>query len=217
MSVPPPRKIVTWSRRVQRWFIAGLVLLAPSVLTFWALFKIVDLVDKPVRNAVLSLTGLKLPGIGLGFTLLIIIVTGAIVSTFAVKGTIAWFEGLLDRIPLVRTLYSAVKQLLAPFGEEKSTPFRQVVMVEFPNDGSYSLGFLIKPDVAISPDGHSLSAVLVPTNHLHLGNVVLYESKRIHSVDMSAEEGLKFLVSMGIALEHKLALGARPIHELTKG
>lgn len=216
---------VSWGKRVRRWFIAGLILLAPAFITFVALLWIFDHIDAPVRNLIAWGTaemglgpvdgsgkhlGYHIPGVGVVVTFLLILGVGAIVSTFAVQGTIRWFESTLDRIPLVRTLYSGVKQLMAPLADEHGSTFSQVVMVEFPDANNYSLGFLIKRDAALSPKGEMLSAVLVPTNHLHLGNVILTPAYRIYAVDLSAEEGLKFLVSMGAALDRKLELGVGP-------
>ncbi len=217
--------MATWSKRVRRWFIAGLILLSPAFITFVAMLWIFNHIDAPMRNLIAWATaelglgpldaagapmGYHIPGVGVVMTFLLILMVGAIVSTFALQGMIRWFEGTLDRIPLVRTLYSGVKQLMAPLADEHGSTFSKVVIVEYPDSNNYSLGFLIKRDAALSPKGEMLSAVLVPTNHLHLGNVVLCPNTRIHAVDLSAEEGLKFLVSMGAALDRRLLLGGMP-------
>jgi uncharacterized membrane protein len=196
-----------WSLRVRRWFIAGLVLLAPLYVTLFVLHWIFEYLDGPVRNAIRDATGYDWPGIGVVATLLLIMISGAIGSSLVFRGIGSWLESLLDRIPLVRTLYGAVKQLISPFGDEEKNPFQHVVMVEFPDGGMYSLGFLIKENAATGPDGTPLSIVMVPTNHVYLGHVGLYPSSRIHPVDMGAEEALKYLVSMGNALDRRVQLG----------
>lgn len=179
--------------------------MAPTFITAAVILWIFNHLDHPLRSTLAKMTGYDIPGAGLVMTILIILLTGAIASTFALRGAIQLFEKTLDRIPLVRTLYSGVKQLVAPLGDEHAT-FQKVVMVDFPDADTYSLGFLIKPDAGLSPKGELLSAVLVPTNHLHLGNVILVASSRIYAVDLNAEEGLKFLVSMGAALDRQLVL-----------
>jgi uncharacterized membrane protein len=108
----------------------------------------------------------------------------------------------------VRTLYSGVKQLVAPLADEHGASFQRVVIVPFPSSDAYAIGFLIKPRAGVTPEGEPLHAVLVPTNHLHLGNVVLYPASRVQDVDLSAEEALRFLVSMGAGLAHPLTMGA---------
>ena len=198
-------------KRLRRWFITGLILVAPAFVTAVAVAWVFDHIDSPAREAIAHYTGVDIPGLGLLITLLVVLLAGAAVSQYAIRSVVQSFERLLDRIPLVRTLYSGVKQLIAPFGDEKANTFQSVVVVEFPHPGMYSLGFLIKPNAATTKDGVALSAVLVPTNHLHLGNVVLARPEQIHAVDLSAEEGLKFLVSMGAALERPMLLGK---HEL---
>ena len=192
-------------KRVRRWFIAGLIFLAPAYITFLAVAWLLEHLDTPARELLAKYTGVSIPGTGIILTLAFILIAGAIASNIALRQIIRWFELLLDRIPLVRTLYSGVKQLIAPFGEEgESSTFSSVVIVEYPSPGMYSLGFLIKAQAARTEDGTTLSAVLVPTNHLHLGNVVLVRAEHLHKVDLNAEEGLKFLVSMGAALEKPL-------------
>src|SRR6185436_8606026 len=106
---------------------------------------------------------------------------------------VRWFESLLDRIPLVRTLYSGVKQLISPLADERAESFQKVVVIRYPDKDIYSLGFLIRPHAGVSPSGEPLSAILIPTNHLHLGSIVLVAASRIHDVDLTAEQGLRFL------------------------
>lgn len=196
-----------WAKRLQRWFIAGLVLLAPAAVTVFSLAWLFGHLDGPVRHAIARTTGFDVPGTGVAATLLLILFSGAIASSLVFRGVFNWLEDQLDRIPLVRTLYGAVKQLITPFADPKNNPFQQVVMVEFPDAGVFSLGFLVKPNAATSPTGEALSAVMVPTNHGYLGFVGLYPMSKVHPVDLTAEEALKFLVSMGIALDRNVSLG----------
>ena len=196
-----------WSKRLRRWFIAGLVLLAPTTVTIFIMLWLFQHLDGPVRRAIASATGYDVPGSGVLATLLIILFAGAIASSIATRGLVLFLERAVERIPIVRTLYGAVKQMITPFADEKNNPFQHVVMVEFPDAGIYSLGFLVKQNAAHSPTGEPLAAVMVPTNHGYLGFVGLYPASRIHPVDMTAEEALKFLVSMGIGLERDLQLG----------
>lgn len=212
MSQPIPTtsdtdgKRTSWTKRLRRWLLAGIILLAPAYVTYGALKWIFEHVDRPLRLLVARWLGYNVPGVGFLSVLLILVVTGAVASTFVMRSFLKWLEATLDRIPLVRTLYSGVKQLVSPLGEDQSTSFQRVVMIPFPHEHMFSLGFLIKQNAATSPTGEPLSAVLVPTNHLHLGNVVLCPNTLIHDVDMNAESALRFLVSMGAALDRPLKL-----------
>jgi len=193
---------------LRTWFIAGIVLIAPLGVTIFILNILFTSLDGPIRRTIADLTGFDVPGTGVLATVVVILIAGGIASSIALKGIFNWIErALFDRIPLVRTLYGAIKQLIAPLGDAKANPFQHVVMVEFPEAGTYSLGFLVKEDAATAPTGENLSAVMVPTNHGYLGFVGLYPAVKVHPVDMSAEEALKFLVSMGIALDRKVSLG----------
>jgi uncharacterized membrane protein len=194
--------------KLQRWFLTGIILIAPAYVTISVLLWLFRYLDGPVHRAIERVAPqVAVPGIGVAATLLLVLVTGAVASTILVRGLVRWFENVLAQIPLVRTIYSAIKQLLSPFSPEESAQLQRVVVVEWPKDGLFALGFLVKPGAVERPDGSTLSAVLLPSNHLHLGNVVLVPDAHIYPVDMTIEQGLKFLVSMGAGLEKPLQLG----------
>lgn len=201
--------------KLRRWYIAGLIVFVPVFVTVAAIKWVYETLDAALRPGVdaaaTALTGapLHIPGIGFVVVILLIPVLGGLASNLVGRTVLGWFDKTLDRIPLVRTLYGAIKQLIAPFGAE-SNPFQQVVMVEMPGPDVYTLGFLIKPNAATSASGEPLSVVLCPTNHVYFGHVGLYPARRIHHVDMNADEALRFLVSMGNALDSKVALGPPP-------
>lgn len=199
-------------KKLQRWFITGIILIAPTYITIVVILWLFRHLDAPLRNFIATvLPQAALPGIGVAATFAVIMLAGAVASTFIVRTMIAAFERLLYGIPLIRTLYSGVKQLLSPFSPEESAQFQRVVVVEWPGEDLYALGFLVKPQASVGPDGKTMSSVLLPSNHLHLGNVVLIPDGRIHPVSMSIEEGLKFLVSMGAALDRPIRLELRQL------
>lgn len=194
--------------KLQRWFITGVILIAPTYITVIVILWLFDHLDAPLRSLIGTvLPRLAGPGVGVAATFLLILGAGAVASTFVVKSLVAAFERLLQGIPIIRTLYSGVKQLLSPFSPEESAHLQRVVVVEWPSDEVFALGFLVKPDACVGSDGRMMSSVLLPSNHLHLGNVVLVPESRIHPVDMTIEQGLKFLVSMGAGLDRPMQLG----------
>jgi uncharacterized membrane protein len=139
-------------------------------------------------------------------TFVLIMGAGAFASSFISKSLFGALERLMLSVPVIRTIYSGIKQLLSPFSPEESAQLQRVVVVEWPGDGLYSLGFLVKTNACVAPAGGMMSACLLPSNHLHLGNVVMIPHERIFPVDMTVEEGLKFLVSMGAALDRPFRL-----------
>jgi len=198
--------------KLQRWFLAGLFLLAPTYVTVVVILWLFNHIDAPLRSLVAGIfPAAAIPGIGVLATFLLIMAAGAVASTFIARALFGGFERMLLSIPMVRTLYSGVKQLLSPFSPEESAQLQRVVIVEWPGEGLHMLGFLVKPDACLGPEGTMMSAVLLPSNHLHLGNVVLVPDRLIFPVDMSIEEGLKFLVSMGAALDRPLRLDTKKV------
>ena len=207
-------------KKLRRWFITGIFLIAPTYITVVVILWLFNHLDAPLRSLIASISPqLALPGIGVIATFALIMGAGAVASTLIARSLFNAVERLLLGIPLIRTLYSGVKQLLSPFSPEESAQLQRVVMVEWPGDDLWSLGFLVKPEACIAPDGTTMSSVLLPSNHLHLGYVVLVPDTRIQPIDMNIEHGLKFLVSMGAALDRPIRLdrprgtGPRPIED----
>jgi uncharacterized membrane protein len=193
--------------KLQRWFVTGLFLIAPTYITVVVILWLFNHLDAPLRALVAGIfPPAAIPGIGVLATFLLIMGAGAFASTFISKSLFGAIERMLLGIPVVRTIYSGIKQLLSPFSPEESAQLQRVVVVEWPDEGLYMLGFLVKPEACVGPEGGMMSAVLLPSNHLHLGNVVLIPDRRIFPIDMSIEEGLKFLVSMGAALDRPVRL-----------
>ena len=196
-------------KKLQRWFITGIFLIAPTYITVIVILWLFNHLDSPLRNFAAAIDPrAAIPGIGVLATFTLIMLAGAVASNFIAKSFFQAIERMLLGIPLIRTLYSGVKQLLSPFSPEESAQFQRVVAVEWPSPALFALGFLVKPDACIAPNGTRMSAVLLPSNHLHLGNVVLIPDTLIHPLDMTIEDGLKFLVSMGAALDRPIRLDA---------
>src|SRR5688572_15553935 len=172
-------------KKLQRWFITGIFLIAPAYITVIVILWLFNHLDAPLRSLIAGLLPqAALPGIGVFATLTLIMAAGAVASTFIARAFFDAIERLLLGIPLIRTLYSGIKQLLSPFSPEESAQLQRVVVVEWPTEGLYMLGFLVKPEACVAPTGEMMSACLLPSNHLHLGNVVLIPDRQIHPVDM---------------------------------
>jgi uncharacterized membrane protein len=192
-------------------FLYGLVALAPIYVTVRVLVFVINYADKSMAPVLAAHLPVHIPGLGLITALVVILVVGFSARLVMFRQITRYFEGLIDSIPLVRTVYSGVKQVVAPLlGGDSHQAFKQVVMIEWPGNDLWVLGFLVKDDhTAPSPDDEVL--IFLPTNHLHLGFVVATRRCRLRPVDMSIEEALKLEFSLGVAAPDRALISARTL------
>jgi uncharacterized membrane protein len=199
----------TLAKTLRQSFIAGLLVLLPVLVTYKILafaFVAVDGLFGPTINRLLSHTipdwDLYLPGVGIVTTLLVVLGIGWFTRYLAFKRIVAWAEAGIERIPLASTIYKGVKQVVSPFtGKSDALPFTNVVMIEYPMPGRYSLGLLTCERVESGRgDDNDFVVVFLPSNHLHLGYPVIMARSQVHPIDMTPEEAIKYLVSCGAVL-----------------
>jgi uncharacterized membrane protein len=189
---------MAWLRRS---FLAGFFVTVPLVISVAALvciFGIIDGFTAPLTERVL---GREVPGLGLLFTLLVILTVGAVATNVIGRRLLARGEGWLMMIPVFRTIYAPVKQLVVAFSPDNEYGFKRVVMVEDSARGGWVMGFLTK-EFTVARDGaaETMMAVYVPTNHLYLGDVVLYPRARAVFPDITVEEGVRIFLTGGMSL-----------------
>ncbi len=187
---------MTWLRRS---FIAGFFVTVPLFITVAAivwLFGIVDGLTAPFYERMLDRS---VPGLGVATTALVILAVGAIATNVIGKRVLQRAEGYLLRVPVFRTIYAPVKQLVAAFSPDNEFGFKRVVMLEAPH--GYALGFLTREFTIDRGNGpEPLVAVYVPTNHLYLGDIVICERARASFPEMTVEEGIRIFLTGGMAL-----------------
>jgi len=187
-------------QRLRRYFIAGFFVIVPLLISVYALVKIFEVVDgltTPLYDQVLHR---RVPGLGTLTTVLVIVVTGAFATNMIGRRVLQQAESWLLRVPLFRTIYAPVKQLLAAFSPENESGFKRVVLIEDPKRG-FQLGFLTREfTVDRGLGAESLLAVYVPTNHLYLGDIVICERDRATFPDISVEEGIRIFLTGGMAI-----------------
>ena len=185
-----------WLRRT---FITGFFVTVPifiTVVTLLWLFGVVDGLIAPVSQALL---GRQVPGLGLLTTALVILLAGAIGTNVIGKRLLSRAERYLLKVPLFRTIYAPVKQLVVAFSPDNESGFKQVVILE--GRQGYMLGFLTKEFTIDRGKGpETFLAVYVPTNHLYLGDVVICERDRALLPNISVEEGIRVFLTGGMAL-----------------
>jgi uncharacterized membrane protein len=193
---------------LRRSFIAGFFVTVPlfvSVAALVWLFGVVDGFTEPVFQRLL---GRRIPGLGILTTAAAILAVGAVATNVIGKRLLQRTEFYLLKVPVFRTIYAPVKQLIAAFSPDNESGFKRVVMLE--DTQGFSLGFLTKEFIVDRGRGpEDLVAVYVPTNHLYLGDIVIVERARALFPDLTVEEGIRVFLTGGMALPSRLGSAAR--------
>ncbi len=185
----------------KRKFIAGLIVTIPiaiSIFILVQLFKIVDGFLGPIYDYIF---GRHIAGLGFITALLIVFVVGIVATNVFGKKLLDQLEKLLFlKIPVFKSLYSSLKQLIDAFSPENKTSFQKFVIVEYPRKGSFVFGFQTK-ECYLKENGSEkkLIAVYIPTNNLYLGEVILFEPESVIHTSIPVQEGIKIILSGGIA------------------
>ena len=192
---------------MKRYLIAGLLVWAPLGITIWVLHFLVTTLDQTL--AVLPenwnpdrLIGYHIPGLGVLLSFLILLATGVVAANILGARLILVWEALLGRIPVVKSIYSSVKQVSDTLLSDKGNAFRKALLVEFPREGSWTIGFLTgAPDRSVAPHlpGDHVSVYVPTTPNPTGGYFLMLPRSRVRELDMSVDEALKYIISMGVA------------------
>lgn len=193
----------------KRRFFAGLLISIPAIVTFLIIgwfFKFVDGLLEPLYYNIL---GYHVPGLGFISAVILIFIVGIISTNVFGRNIIGYLEKIMLRIPVFKGIYTAVKQLVDAFSPESKTPsFKKFVVVEYPRAGVFTFGFLTKECVIKAESSgleSSLKAVYIPTNNLYLGEIVLFRDENIFYTDIPIDEGIKIILSGGIATPPRIS------------
>jgi uncharacterized membrane protein len=187
---------------LKKYFIAGLLIWAPIGITVWVISVIVSTLDNvvPVGLRPEALFGQSIPGFGVVAVALLILVTGVLAANLLGRRLVMVWEGLLARIPLVRSIYSSVKQvsdtILAPNGQA----FRQAVLIQYPRYGSYTVAFVTgAPAGEIQPHlpGECVSVYVPTTPNPTSGFFLMMPREEVIPLNIPVDKALKYVVSMG--------------------
>ena len=185
---------------LRRRFLAGFFVTVPlfiSVAAFIWIFGVVDGLTTPLYDRLL---GRRIPGLGTLSTAVAIVMVGAFATNVIGSRVLHRAEGWLLRVPVFRTVYAPLKQLVVAFSPDNESGFKRVVMIEAPGRG-YVLGFLTREFTVERGRGpEQMLAVYVPTNHLYLGDIVICERERATFPQISVEDGIRIFLTGGMAL-----------------
>ncbi|MBD3403230.1 DUF502 domain-containing protein [candidate division GN15 bacterium] len=186
---------------LKRYFVSGVLVVVPIILTYIVLRFLFEAVDGILQPLLLKLFGYYVPGLGVVTTLLLIILAGVLTRNLIGARLYSYGERLLVRLPLVRPIYSSAKQLLQAMTASQDASFNEVGLVVYPRVGSYSLCFVANR-VTLERGGEATDSIVafIPSTPTPLsGMVVVVPRGDVMLLDMTVEEGVKFLVSGGVA------------------
>jgi uncharacterized membrane protein len=197
---------MTRKHLIRRYFITGLLIWVPLVITVWVLDLLVGTMDQtllllPPQFRTENWLGVHVPGLGVVLTLLVVFVTGVLAANIIGQRLIRFWEGLLSRIPVVNSIYTGVKQvsdtLFAPGGQA----FRKALLVQWPSPGTWTIAFLTGTpggDVMKHLKGDYLSIYVPTTPNPTGGYFVMVPRDAVVELDMTVDEALKYIISMGV-------------------
>lgn len=191
---------------IRGYLLAGLVVWLPILATLGILGFIVDLLDKtmsllPKAYQPEQLFGVPVPGLGVVISLIILLVTGIIAKNYFGQRLVIWSELLLDRIPLVRTIYNTSKQVINAIFSTNSDAFRKVLLVEYPRKGLWSIAFQtgVGTNLLSKQTDEEMVTIFIPTTpNPTSGFLLMVPRKEVIELAMSIDEALKYTISLGV-------------------
>ena len=196
---------------MRRYFITGLLIWIPLVITLWVLNLLIGMLDQslllvPESLRPLALIGLNIPGVGAILTVLVIFLTGVLAANIIGQRLVLFWEALLARIPVVKSIYYSVKQVSDTLFSGNGEAFRKVLLVRYPHPESWSLAFQtnVPSEVASRLDDEHVG-VFIPTTPSPVNGFYFYVRKsETIELDMSVDDALKAIVSMGVVAPKKV-------------
>lgn len=202
---------------MRKYFVTGLLILVPLAITLWVLNLIISTMDQsllllPERWQPKEVFGFNIPGLGTILTLLIIFFTGLLTRNFIGKQVVHAWELLVKRIPIVSPIYSSVKQVSDTLFSSSGNAFRKALLVQYPRHGSWTIAFLTGVpggDVKNHLVGDYVSVYVPTTPNPTSGFFLMVPRAETIELDMTVDEALKYIVSMGVVAPEYLVATAK--------
>ncbi|MDI6754163.1 MAG: DUF502 domain-containing protein [Thermodesulfobacteriota bacterium] len=185
-------------KAIKKTFFAGLVVVVPIVITAVALIWLFRLLDGFLSPIMHQLLGREIAGLGLLTEIVLIFLVGLLATNVFGARLLKFMQDMLMRIPVVKNIYPTIRQIVEAFSPNKESSFRKVVLVEYPQKGTFSLGFLTSEvSMNFPSENHRFYSVYIPTNNLYLGHVLLFKVEEVFFTGITVEEGFKIILSGG--------------------
>lgn len=200
--------------RMRGNFLAGLVVIAPIGLTIWLIWSVVGWIDSwvlpfvPYHYRPEQYIGINLRGVGVVFFLLFTMLIGWMGKGFLGRSFLRWGERLVDRMPVVRSIYNGLKQIAETVFSQRETSFEKACLVEYPRRGIWAIAFISTPakgeiDSGIPVDGDIMSVFLPTTPNPTSGFLLFVPKSDVVELDMSVEDAAKLVISAGLVYPNK--------------
>jgi uncharacterized membrane protein len=197
---------------MKKYFITGLLIWVPLVITLWVLNLIIGTMDQsllllPPKLRPEALFGFHIPGLGVILTLLVVFLTGLLTANILGQRLLKFGEGLLARIPVVKSIYSSVKQVSDTLFSSQGQAFRKALLVQYPREGTWTIAFQTgQPggDVTNHLKGEYMSLYVPTTPNPTSGFFLMVPKSDVIELDMSVDDALKYIISMGVVAPNKI-------------
>ena len=192
----------------KRYLITGLLVLVPLAITVWVLATLIGLMDQsllllPASWRPEAWLGYRIPGLGTLLTVLIVLVTGIVATNFFGRRILEFWEGILARVPVVKSIYYSVKQVSDTLFSDSGQAFRKALLVQYPRAGSWTIAFQTGHpgrSVAQHLRGEHVSVYVPTTPNPTSGFFLMMPVSEVVELDMSVDEALKYIISMGVVV-----------------
>lgn len=191
---------------MKRYFITGLLIWVPLGLTAWVLKFLIGTMDQsllllPDNLQPEQILGMNIPGIGTVLTLLVVFITGLLTANIIGQKLVSFWEGVLWRIPVVKSIYWGIKQVSDTIFSSQGEAFRKALLVQYPREGAWTIAFMTgQPggDVINHLEGEYISVYVPTTPNPTSGFFLMMPKSDVIELDMSVDEALKYIISMGV-------------------
>ncbi len=195
-------------KHLRRYIIAGILVWLPIGVTVFLLRILIGLMDRtllllPQQYRPEVLFGFGIPGLGIILTFIVLLVTGMLAANFVGRSMVNFWESMLDRIPIVRSIYSAAKNFAEIVFSDSSQSFKQVLLIQYPREGLYSLAFQTSSELGEvqGRTGEEVVCTFVPTTpNPTSGFIIIVPKKDVVVLDMEVDEALKMIISLGVVV-----------------
>jgi uncharacterized membrane protein len=204
----PSDKRNPFFQRISQWFVTGILVTAPLALTLSLVWLVIDFFDQgvdrllPAGFQINRILPFYIPGFGLVIAGITLTIIGWFAAGFLGRWVVRFGEAIVIRMPIIRGVYSALKQIFETVLSKQSSAFRQVVLVQYPRQGCYTIGFVTAPtsgEVASVMEGIELISVYVPTTpNPSSGFLLFFPKEEVLPLNMSVEDAFKMVISLGI-------------------
>ena len=214
-SVLKIRQKINVFRRLRTYFLTGIVVTAPIGITIWLSIQAINFFDNLINNFIPAKYNPEtyfehgLPGSGIIITIIILTLIGALAANFLGRVLLKSGERILDRMPVIRTIYSALKQIFIAVIQQSDRSFRDVVIIEYPRKGIWAIGFVTsetKGEIQDLSDDKLLNIFLPTTPNPTSGFILFVPRKDVLILDMSVEDAAKLVISAGLVVPDDLPI-----------